>query len=128
MNREVIYSAEAPKPIGPYSQAIEAGNLVFCSGQIPLDPATGKLVEGDLAVQANRIMDNLAAVLKAAHSSLDRTVKLTVYMTDLKDFDALNRTLAERYPKDPPARAVVQVAALPKNAVLEIELTALKNI
>jgi 2-iminobutanoate/2-iminopropanoate deaminase len=127
MDYKVVHSHDAPKPIGPYSQAIEAGNFIFCSGQIPLDPKTGQLVQGDLAVQANRIMDNFEAVLKTAHSSLDRTVKLTVYMTNLGDFDILNRVLAERFPKDPPARAVVQVAALPKSASVEMDLVAIKS-
>lgn len=127
MDRKVVYSAKAPAPIGPYSQAVEAGNLVFCSGQIPLDPGTGQLVEGDLAAQVNRIMDNLEAVLVSAGSSLQRTVKLTVYMTNLKDFEVLNKVLAEKFPQDPPARAVVQVAALPKGAAVEVDLIALKS-
>jgi len=127
MDRKVVHSQNAPAPIGPYSQAIETGNLVFCSGQIPLDPKTGQMVQGDLAVQANRIMDNFAAVLNAAGSSLGQTVKLTVYMTDLADFEVLNRVLADRFPKDPPARAVVQVAALPKNASVEMDLVAVKS-
>ncbi len=127
MERKVIHAKGAPEPIGPYSQAIEAGELIFCSGQIPLDPRTGNLVAGDLTAQTHRILDNFEAVLKAAGSTLHRTVKLTVYLTDLKDFETLNKVLAEKFPKDPPARAVVQVSALPKGATVEMDLIALKS-
>lgn len=127
MERKVISSDQAPKPIGPYSQAIEAGEFIFCSGQIPLDPQTNQLTQGDISVQTKRILDNFEAVLNAADSSLDRTVKLTVYLINLSDFDGLNRVLAERFPQNPPARAVVQVSALPKNASIEMDLIALKN-
>ena len=126
MDRNVIYSADAPKPIGPYSQAVEAGGFLFCSGQIPLDPPTGALVAGDIRTQTQRILDNLEAVLKAGGSGLEKAVKLTVYLTDLKDFEALNAVLAEKFRKDPPARAVVQVSALPKGASVEMDLVALK--
>jgi 2-iminobutanoate/2-iminopropanoate deaminase len=125
--RKTVFSPKAPKPIGPYSQAVEYGNLVFCSGQIPLDPGTGRLVEGNIEVQTKRILDNLEAVLEAAGSSLDQTMKLTVYLTNLEYFEALNRVLAASFSKDPPARAVVQVSALPKNAQVEIDLIALKK-
>ena len=127
MERKIIISKDAPAPIGPYSQAIQAGDFVFCSGQIPLDPKTGQLVTGDIAVQTRRIMENLEAVLTASGSSLARTVKLTVYLTNLGDFEVLNKVLAERFPKEPPARAVVQVSALPKNASVEMDLIAVKN-
>ena len=126
MERKIINSSDAPKPIGPYSQAVEAGGFVFCSGQIPLDPQTGSLVAGDIQVQTRRILDNFEAVLKAAGTSLSRTVKLTVYLTRLSDFEALNRVLAEQFPQNPPARAVVEVSALPKGATLEMDLIALK--
>ena len=125
-DRKVVVSPDAPKPIGPYSQAIQAGDLVFCSGQIPLDPQTGQLVQGDIAVLTRRILDNFEAVLKAAGSDLGQTVKLTVYLTNLADFESLNKVLAERFPEEPPARAVVQVAALPKGATVEMDLIALK--
>ncbi len=127
MERKVISSSGAPKPIGPYSQAVEAGGFIFCSGQIPLDPQTNQLIQGDISSQTIRILDNLEAVLKAAGSSLDRALKLTVYLTNLSDFDRLNQVLAERFPLAPPARAVVQVSALPKNAAVEMDLIALKN-
>ncbi len=127
MEKKIILSHEAPKPIGPYSQAIEANGFIFCSGQIPLDPATGVLVTGDIRVQTERILANFDAVLGAAGSSLNRTIKLTVYLTNLGDFENLNKVLGERFVKDPPARAVVQVSALPKGASVEIELIALKG-
>lgn len=126
MDRKIIRSDAAPAPIGPYSQAIEAGGFLFCSGQIPLDPRTGALVTGDIRVQTQRILDNLESVLKAGGSSLEKAVKLTVYLTDLKNFEALNAVLAEKFRKDPPARAVVQVSALPKGASVEMDLVALK--
>lgn len=125
--RNVIVSPDAPKPIGPYSQAIEAGDFLFCSGQIPLDPKTGQLVNGDVSIQTRRILDNFDAVLKAAGCDLKSTVKLTVYLTDLGDFEALNKVLAETFTSEPPARAVIQVAALPKNARIEMDLIALKK-
>lgn len=127
MERKVIFTDQAPKAIGPYSQAIEAGGFIYCSGQIPLDPKTGALVAGDISVQAKRILDNFEAVLGAAGSTLSRTVKLTVYLTNMGDFEALNKVLAERFTAEPPARAVVQVSALPKNAALEMDLVALKK-
>ncbi len=127
MDRKIIRSEDAPAPIGPYSQAVEAGGFVFCSGQIPLDPQTGKLIQGDTAAQTRRILENFEAVLNAAGTSLDRAVKLTVYLTDLGEFENLNKVLTERFPKEPPARAVVQVAALPKNASIEMDLIALKK-
>ncbi len=122
----MILSDRAPKPIGPYSQAIEAGNFIYCSGQIPLDPISGQLVSGDISVQTKRILDNFEAVLNAAGSSLKQTVKVTVYFTQLGDFDSLNKVFAERFPQEPPARAVVQVSALPKGASVEMDLIALK--
>jgi 2-iminobutanoate/2-iminopropanoate deaminase len=124
--RKIVFTKDAPKPIGPYSQAVEAGGFIFCSGQIPLDPATGNLVQGDLFAQTRRILDNFEAVLRAAGTSLDQTVKLTVYLTRMEDFEIMNKVLAGRFPQEPPARAVVQVAALPKNAQVEMDLIALK--
>ena len=127
VDRKSIYSNDAPKPIGPYSQAVEAGAFIFCSGQIPLDPQTGLLVKGSIHEQVRRILDNFEAVLAAAGTSLASTVKITVYLTQLSDFEALNQVLAERFPQDPPARAVVQVSALPKGASVEMDLTAVKK-
>jgi len=126
MERKIVLTKAAPAPIGPYSQAVEAGDLIFCSGQIPLDPTTGALVTGDIVAQAERVLANLEAVLAAAGSSLSKTVKLTVYLTKMGDFGALNEVLSRKFPKDPPARAVVEVSALPKGAGLEMDLIALK--
>jgi 2-iminobutanoate/2-iminopropanoate deaminase len=127
MERKVVLTAEVPKPIGPYSQAIEAGGFIFCSGQIPLDPQTGRIIEGSIHAQIERILTNLKAVLEAAGSSLEQTVKMTVYLTDLADFESLNQVLGKHFPQEPPARAVVQVSALPKNATVEIDIIALKK-
>lgn len=127
MERKVILSPNAPAPIGPYSQAVLAGDFIFCSGQIPLDPVTNRLVEGDIRAQAERVLDNLKAVLEEAGSDLDRAVKITVYLKDMNDFAALNQVFEGRFKHHPPARAVVQVAALPKNASIEVDLIALKG-
>jgi 2-iminobutanoate/2-iminopropanoate deaminase len=127
MERNVIYTERAPKPIGPYSQAIVSGGFVFCSGQIPIDPQTGRLLEGSIHAQTERILANFSAVLAAAGSSLENTVKLTVYLTNLEDFESLNEVLGKHFIKDPPARAVVQVAALPRGASVEMDLIAFKK-
>lgn len=122
---EVVATAAAPAAVGPYSQAVRAGGLVFCAGQIPLDPATGALVEGDVAAQTERVLENLKAVLQAAGSGLERVVKTTVFLQDMADFAAMNEVYARYFPQEPPARAAVQVAALPKGARVEIEAIAL---
>jgi 2-iminobutanoate/2-iminopropanoate deaminase len=122
----VISTDAAPKAIGPYSQAIVAGNLIFTSGQIPLDPATQQMVEGDVRVQAERVMENLAGVLKAAGVGFAQVVKSTIFLADLGDFAVVNEVYGKRFPSNPPARSTVQVAALPKGARVEIELIALK--
>jgi len=117
-------SPSAPAAIGPYSQAVEAGGFVFLSGQVPIDPKTGELVGGDIATQTNRVLDNLAAVLDAAGCSFGDVVKTTIYLVDLGDFAAVNATYAKRFTSAPPARATVQVAALPKGARVEIDAIA----
>ena len=122
----VISTDAAPKAIGPYSQAIVAGNLIFTSGQIPLDPTTQQMVEGDVRVQAERVMENLAGVLKAAGAGFAQVVKSTIFLADLGDFAVVNEVYGKRFPSNPPARSTVQVAALPKGARVEIELIALK--
>jgi 2-iminobutanoate/2-iminopropanoate deaminase len=122
--RTVIQTVHAPAAVGPYSQAIIDGDKVFLSGQIPLDPATGKLVEGDIATQTRRVLDNVKAVLEAAGSNLAAVCKTTVFVTDLKHFAELNRTYAEYFSAAPPARSTVQVAALPLGAQVEIEVIA----
>jgi 2-iminobutanoate/2-iminopropanoate deaminase len=124
-DRTVISTGGAPAAIGPYSQAVVAGGLVFVSGQIPLDPATGELVPGGAGDQAERALASLRAVLEAAGSGLHRVVKTTVFLTDLADFAAVNAVYAGFFPAEPPARATVQVAALPRGAAVEIEAVAL---
>jgi 2-iminobutanoate/2-iminopropanoate deaminase len=119
-----VETTSAPAAIGPYSQAIDAGDFVFLSGQVPIDPKTGELVEGDIALQTDRVLDNLGAVLAAAGCSFANVVKTTIYLVDLGDFQAVNQTYAKRFTGAPPARATVQVAALPKNARVEIDAIA----
>lgn len=121
---ERIHSDDAPKAIGPYSQAIKSGNLIFTSGQVSLDPATGELVPGDFTAQARRVFENLRAVLAAAGADFSKVVKATVYVTDLANFAALNALYAEVFGDHKPARTTVQVAGLPKGAALEIDLIA----
>jgi len=124
VNKTAISTAAAPAAIGPYSQAIRTGNLLFVSGQIPLDPATGQLREGDIRVQTRQVFKNLAAILEAAGSGFARVVKTTVYLRDLGEFAAMNEVYAEFFGDQPPARATVQVARLPRDAAVEIEVVA----
>jgi len=124
MPKTAIHSTGAPKAIGPYSQAVHVGNLLFCSGQIPLVPETGVLVEGDVAAQTRRVMDNLSAVLAEAGASWQDVVKTTIYLTDLRNFEAVNAVYAQYVHAVAPARATVQVTALPKGAAVEIEAVA----
>ena len=123
--REVIATDCGPKAIGPYSQAIKANGFVFISGQIPLDPRTQQLVDGDIARQTERVMENLKGIVEAAGSSLDRAVKTTVFLKDLSDFTAMNEVYGRYFPSSPPARATVEVARLPRDVRVEIELIAL---
>lgn len=126
MKTQRIHSEDAPKAVGPYSQAMVAGDMVFCAGQLPLDPATGSLVEGDIAVQTGRVLDNLAAVLAAAGSDLAHVVKTTVFLADISDFAAMNEAYALRFGDHRPARSTFQVAALPRGARVEIECVAVR--
>ncbi len=119
-----VSSDAAPKALGPYSQAIAAGGLLFTAGQVPLDPATMKLVEGEIAAQTARVLENLSAVLSAAGCTLDDVVKTTVFLTDMGDFAEMNRVYAERFGAHRPARSTVQVGRLPAGARVEIELVA----
>ena len=119
--RDAVSTDQAPKAIGPYSQAIRAGGLLFVSGQVPLDPATGALVEGDIAAQTHRVMQNVQAVLEAAGASLDAVVKTTIYLADLRDFKAVNEVYGGYFASPAPARATVQVARLPLDARVEID-------
>ncbi len=125
MSKQIIHSDSAPKAIGPYSQAVKAGGLVYCSGQIPLDPATMELVQGSVAAQTRQVMENLEAVLAAAGSSLAQVVKTTVFLRDMNDFAEMNAAYGEYFKVDPPARATVQVARLPKDVAVEIDCVAL---
>lgn len=120
-----VSSAKAPEAIGPYSQAIESGDFIFCSGQIGVDPATGELVEG-IERQSERVLKNLQAVLKAAGSDLGRVVKTTVYLADINDFAKMNKVYAKMFDKHKPARATVAVANLPKGASVEIDALAVR--
>ena len=121
MPRQPIHSDHAPAAIGPYSQAVRAGNTVYLSGQIPLDPASGALVEGDIATQARRAFDNLKAVCAAAGGSLDDVVRVGLYLTDLGQFAAVNAVMAEYFASPYPARSTVEVPALPKGAAFEVD-------
>lgn len=126
MKKERIATSRGPSAIGPYSQAIVAGDLIFVSGQIPLDPELGTLIDGGIAAQTDRVIKNLSAILEAAGSSLDKVVKTTVYLASLDDFSAMNETYGEYFRTDPPARATVQAARLPKGAALEIDAIAIR--
>ena len=122
-----IQTAEAPQAIGPYSQAIEAGGLIFASGQIPTDPATGQFVAGGISEQTEQVLKNLKAVLEAAGSGLDRVVKTTVFLASMEEFAAMNEVYGKFFETDPPARATVQAARLPRDARVEIEAIATKS-
>lgn len=119
-----IQTSQAPAAVGPYSQAIRSGDLLFLSGQIPIDPATGELVQGDIQTMTRRVLDNLSAVLAAADASLDNVVKCTVFLADIADFAAMNEVYAQYFKEPFPARSAFQVAALPKGARVEIEAFA----
>lgn len=126
MIKSIVSTEKAPQAIGPYSQAIAAGDFIFTAGQIPLDPATGELENATIEQATRRVLENLQAVLQAAGSDLNHVVKMTVYMHDLSEFAAMNAVYAEFFGDDPPARSAVQVAALPKGARIEMDAIALK--
>lgn len=121
MPRQPIATDSAPAAIGPYSQAVRSGNQVFLSGQIPLDPATGQLAEGDIATQSRRVFDNLAAVCAAAGGSLDQVVRVGIYLMDLGDFAAVNAVMADYFTAPYPARSTIQVSGLPRGARVEVD-------
>jgi 2-iminobutanoate/2-iminopropanoate deaminase len=130
MQKSIVRTAHAPAAIGPYSQAVvvpvgEGKRMVFCSGQIALDPATGALVEGDVAAQTLQVLENLGAVLAAAGASFGNVVRTTIFLADMGDFAAVNAIYGERFPSDPPARATVQAAGLPRGARVEIDAIAI---
>src|SRR5215470_17295925 len=127
MPSQVVSTDSAPKAIGPYSQGIVAGGLVFTSGQVPLDPQTQQMVQGDVRAQTERVMENLAAVLTAAGVGFGQVVKATIFLADLNDFSVVNEVYGKRFTSAPPARSTVQVAALPKGARVEIDLVAVRS-
>ena len=122
--KEYVFTDKAPRPVGPYSQAVVVGNLVFISGQIPIDPETGRLIQGSFEEQARRVLDNVKAIIEAAGGTMDDIVKVTVYMKDLSKFQEFNRVYAEYFKGGYPARVVVEVARLPLDAELEVEAIA----
>jgi reactive intermediate/imine deaminase len=127
MSKRPIHSDDAPAAIGPYSQAIQAGDTVYLSGQIPLDPHTGELIDGDFSARCRRVFDNLAAVARAADSGLDDIVKLNVFLTDLGRFSEVNEIMAGYFNEPYPARAAVQVAALPKGVDVEMDAVLVRS-
>jgi len=122
-----VNTDKAPKAIGPYSQAIVTGDLIFCAGQVALDPKSGDLVSGDIREQTRRVLDNLAAVLDAAGAGLDRVTKTTVFLTDFAEFAAMNEVYAEKFGAHRPARSTVQISTLPRGARIEIECIAMRR-
>ncbi len=124
--KEKIYTAGAPNPVGPYSQAIRAGGFIFAAGQIPLNPSTKELVRGSIEEQTRQVLENLSSVLSAAGSSMEKVVKTTVFLSDLKNFEAMNAVYATYFGDPAPARSTVQAAALPKGVAIEIDLIALE--
>ncbi len=122
---EIVATDRGPKAIGPYSQAVRANGFVFLSGQIPLDPKTQQVVEGDVAVQTERVLENLKGVVEAAGSSMQRVVKTTVFLADMNDFSAMNEVYSRYFVNHPPARSTVEVSKLPKSVRVEIDLIAL---
>lgn len=124
-DRTIVSTPQAPAAIGPYSQAVKSGGFVFCSGQTPLNPATGQLVEGGIEVQTRQVMQNLSQVLAAAGSSFEQVVKTTIFLTNMADFAKVNEIYGSFFAAAPPARSTVQVAALPLGAAVEIEMIAL---
>ena len=120
--KKIISTNEAPAAVGPYSQAVRVGSMVFCAGQIPLDPKSGQIVTGDISAQTKRVMENIAAVLRAESLTFEHVVKTTIFLTDLKDFQAVNEVYASYFKEQPPARSTVEVSALPKGARVEIEV------
>ena len=124
MKLKTISSDKAPAAIGPYSQAVQAGNMLFCSGQIALDPSTGEMVQGDVVVQAERVMENIAAVLTAAGAGFDNVVKTTIFLVEMGDFAAVNEIYGRYFSNHKPARSTVAVKSLPRGALVEIETVA----
>lgn len=127
MKRKIIKTAEAPQAIGPYSQAVEVGGFLFVSGQIPIDPETGNLVQADIKTQTERVMENAKAILSAAGYEMQNVVKSTIYLKSMSEFAAVNEVYGRYFPSDPPARATVEVSRLPKDVSVEMDFTAWKG-
>jgi 2-iminobutanoate/2-iminopropanoate deaminase len=125
--KKIVSTSSAPAAIGPYSQAIRSGSLLFCAGQIPLDPATGQIVSGDIAEQTRRVLENIAALLKAEHLNFEHVVKTTIFLVSMEDFQSVNEVYANYFRENPPARSTVAVSALPKGAKVEIEVIAVAS-
>jgi len=119
-----IFTSEAPAAIGPYSQAVRSGRFLFCSGQIPLDPKSGEIVSGDIATQTRRVLDNIGAILRMEGLTFNNVVKTTIFLTNLADFQTVNKIYGSYFKQDPPARSTVQISALPRGANVEIEVIA----
>jgi 2-iminobutanoate/2-iminopropanoate deaminase len=124
MKRQIVATDAAPKAVGPYSQAVWAGDYLFCAGQIPLDPASGNIVPGGITEQATRVLDNIRGLLKSQGLDFGNVVKSTVFLSDMNNFGSMNEVYAKYFTKEPPARSTVQVARLPKDALVEIEVVA----
>lgn len=126
MARETIQTEKAPKAIGPYAQAVkvDCGKMIFCSGQIPLDPKTGEMIEGDIAAQTRQVMENLREVLAAGGATFENVVRCNIFLADMNDFGIVNEVYGEYFPENPPSRATVEVARLPKDARVEIDCIA----
>ena len=125
--KKIISTKEAPAAVGPYSQAVRVGSTVYCAGQIPLDPKSGQIVPGDIGAQTRRVLENIAAVLRAESLAFENIVKTTIFLTNLNDFQTVNEIYGSYFKKEPPARSTVQVPALPKGANVEIEVIAVAN-
>jgi 2-iminobutanoate/2-iminopropanoate deaminase len=125
--KKIVATSDAPAAIGPYSQAIRSGPLLFCAGQIPLDPQTGQIVSDDISEQARRVLENIAAILKAAQLNFGHVVKTTIFLTSMGDFQTVNEIYATYFRENPPARSTVAVSALPKGAKVEIEVIAMAS-
>jgi 2-iminobutanoate/2-iminopropanoate deaminase len=125
--KKIVSTSEAPAAVGPYSQAIRSGSMLFCAGQIPLDPKTGQIVSEDISEQTRRVLENIAAVLKAEHLAFDHVVKTTIFLTSMGDFQTVNEIYETYFRENPPARSTVAVSALPKGAKVEIEVIAVAS-
>jgi 2-iminobutanoate/2-iminopropanoate deaminase len=125
--KKIVSTGDAPAAIGPYSQAIRSGSLVFCAGQIPLDPRTGQIISEDIGEQTRRVLENIAAILKAEHLCFDHVVKTTIFLTSMNDFQSVNEIYGTYFRENPPARSTVAVSALPKGAKVEIEAIAVAS-